>query len=486
MSGAITVTDETAAGSGRPLWQWGAAEVAAATRAGQVGVVEVTRSVLARIADVNPALNAVTLELAEQAMGRAAELDAARAAGERPGLLHGVPVTVKDNVDVRGQRTPNGMAGLAGLIAPDDSPVTRNLLAAGAVLVGRTNTPELSMRPTTNNPLFGLTLNPWDEQISCGGSSGGAAAAVAAGMGALGHGNDIGGSVRIPALHCGIPGIKPTQGRVPAFLPSAQIERGTVATLMSVQGLLARTVADLRLGIAAVSARDPRDPWWVPAPLQGPPVPRRAALLRGLEPQATDPTALGALDRAAAALSAAGYQVTELTEDETPGLARVGDLALRLMLADLNHQLGPVLQRLGSAQMRRYWSVLGSLARPYGQVGEYLDDLAARTTLAREWLLFLEDFPVLVVPEMLGPLLVVDEDVRSDQDTRRVWRSLRPSIAINLLGLPAVLAPTGLDGGLPTGVQLVASRFREDVALDAAEAVEAGVGALPLAHLWAR
>jgi amidase len=468
----------TEPGGGRPLWQWGAVELAQATRAGLVGCVEVTRSVLGRIAEVNGHLNAITLELSEAALQRAAELDADLVAGEPLGPLHGVPVTIKDNVDVRGQRTPNGLTGQAGLIAPDDSPVTANLRAAGAVLVGRTNTPEVSMRPTTNNPLYGLTRNPWADEISAGGSSGGAGAAVAAGMGALGHGNDIGGSVRIPALHCGVPGIKPTQGRVPAYLPSAAVERSTVAALMSVQGVLARSVADVRVGLAAMSARDPRDPWWVPAPLEGPPVPSRAAVLRAVQGEVTDPGVLAAVDRAAAALAGAGYQVVEVGEGDTPGLAEVGRLAFRLMVAELNHQVLPVLRRWGSEQMVHYWQVVGSLAEPYRSVEEYIDDLARRTTLIRRWLLFLEEHPVLVVPELLCPLLTVDEDVRSDQDTLRIWRALLPSIAINLLGLPSALAPTGLDGGLPTGVQLVASRYREDVALTAAVAVEEVVGRL--------
>jgi amidase len=474
--------------AGRPLWQWGATQVTAATRSGEVSAIEVTRSVLDRIAEVNPHLNAITLELADAALARAAELDDSWTRAEPIGPLHGVPITIKDNVDVAGQRTPNGLAGLAGRIAPDDSPVTRNLLRAGAVLVGRTNTPEKSMRPTTDNPLFGLTLNPWDDATSCGGSSGGAGASVAAGMGALGHGNDIGGSLRIPALHCGVPAIKPSQGRVPAFVPSDPVERSTIAQLMSVQGLLGRSVADLRIGLAAASVRDVRDPWWTPAPLEGPPVPRRAAVLRSLDDeQPTDPSVLTALDRAAEALSAAGYDVVELTEDATPGLGRVGWLALRLMMADLDHQLAPEFERLGSAAMREYWAVTGGLTQPYRSLGEHVDDLAARTTLQRRWLLFLEQYPVLVAPEMLGPLLAVGEDVRSADDTRRVWRGLLPSIAVNLLGLPAALAPTGLaPSGLPTGVQLIASRWREDVALAAAEAIEAAVGPLPEQYLWPR
>ncbi len=474
------------------LWQWDAHQVAAATRSGEVSCTEVTRSVLDRIAEVNPRLNAITLDLAESALARAEDLDTAHATGrlDELGPLHGVPVTIKDNVDVAGQRTPNGLPGLAGLIAPADSPVTASLLAAGCVVVGRTNTPEVSMRPTTDNPLYGLTVNPWDDVTSCGGSSGGAGVAVAAGMGALGHGNDIGGSVRIPALHCGLPGIKPTQGRVPAYLPSAPVERGTVAQLMSVQGVLARTVADVRAGLAAMSARDVRDPWWVPAPLGGPPLPRRAAVLRGLDGARTAPPVLAAIETAATVLARAGYEVVEVTEVQTPGITRVAELAFRLLMADLNHQLGPVLDRLGSEQMREYWRVMGELAEPYATLGEYVDDLARRTTLVRDWLRFLEDHPVLVLPELLDGLLMVGQDVRSRDETLAIWHSLRPSIAVNLLGLPAAFAPTGLDGGgeqgtaaLPNGVQIMASRYREDVALDAAQVIQDAVGSLA-PRLW--
>jgi amidase len=471
----------------RPPWQWTADEVVAATRSGEVSCAEVARSVVDRIAAANPAVNAVTLAIGDAAVEAARALDDAFARGEEPGTLHGVPVTIKDNVDVAGQRTPNGLPGLADLVAPADSPVTRSWLEAGAVLVGRTNTPELSMRPTTDNPLYGLTLNPWDARISAGGSSGGAGVSAVLGFGALAHGNDIGGSVRIPALQCGVPGIKPSHGRVPAYLPSAAYERTTVAALMSVQGVLARSVADVRRGLAVMSRRDVRDPWWVPAPLDGPPVPRRAAVLRHVEGEvATAPAVLASLDRAAAALTAAGYDVEEVDEAATPGMARTARLAVRLLMNDLDHQLTPVLDRLGSPTMRSYWAALCSLAAPYPTLGDQLDDLALRTTLLREWLLFLEDHPVLVVPQLLGGVLEVGEDVRSDDDVRRVWHSLAPSIAVNLLGLPSALAPTGLDDeGMPSGVQLVGSRYREDVCLDAAQMVENAVG--PLAPvLWSR
>jgi amidase len=195
------------------------------------------------------------------------------------------------------------------------------------------------------------------------------------------------------------------------------------------------------------------------------------------------------IDAAATARASSGYEVVDVTEADTPGVGVVAELAFRLLMADLDHQLGPMLDRLGSETMLTYWRALADLAEPYADLGEHIDDLARRTTLLRSWLLFLERHPVLVMPELLGGLLAVGEDVRSPADSIRVWHSLRPSIAVNLLGLPAALVPTGLhDDGVavvPHGVQVMASRFREDVALAAAQAIEDAVG--PLApRLWER
>ena len=208
------------------IWRMSAVETARATRSGRLSCTDVVEAHCERLRTVNPDINAVTVDLRESAFEAARALDAAFRAGVAPGPLHGVPVTIKENVDVAGQATPNGVPGFAGIIAPDDSPVARNLKRAGAVIIGRTNTPEFSFRAFTDNPLRGLTRNPWDpEGVTCGGSSGGAAASVAAGVGAIAHGNDIGGSLRIPAYCCGCATIRPTLGRVPAWNPSQPEER---------------------------------------------------------------------------------------------------------------------------------------------------------------------------------------------------------------------------------------------------------------------
>src|SRR5262245_20283520 len=179
--------------------------------------------------------------------------------GEPLGVLHGVPVTTKVNTDQRGCPTDNGVAAYKGLVPDADSAVVANLRRAGAIVIGRTNTPCYSMRWFTDNDLHGRTLSPWDPRITPGGSSGGAAAAVASGIGPIAQGNDIAGSVRYPAYCCGVVGLRPSYGRVPSYNPTAA-PPAIASQLMAVQGPLARTVADLRLGFAAMAVPDARDP----------------------------------------------------------------------------------------------------------------------------------------------------------------------------------------------------------------------------------
>src|SRR5215831_6477956 len=227
------------------LWQASAVEIATGVRRKMFSCSEIMEAVVERMRALNPKLNAIVLDLTDQALREAAAADQALKSLTEPGPLFGVPVTIKVNIDVEGQATTNGLAAFANLIAPGDSPVVRNLRRAGAIIVGRTNTPELSMRATTVNLLHGRTWNPWHPDASPGGSSGGAGVAAAAGFGPIHHGNDIGGSLRFPAFTNGVTTLKPTPGRIPAFNPSATVERGMAAQLMSVQGTIARTVDDV-------------------------------------------------------------------------------------------------------------------------------------------------------------------------------------------------------------------------------------------------
>jgi amidase len=468
----------------QPIWQWSAVDTARAIRGRTVSAVEVVRAHLKRMRAANPAVNAVVADLGAAALAAARRADRAIARREPLGPLHGVPITVKENVDVKGYPNPNGVPAQAKLIAPDDAPVVRNLRSAGAIIIGLTNTPEFSLRGFTDNPLHGLTLNPWDPAITCGGSSGGAAAAVALGIGALAHGNDIGGSLRWPAHCTGLATIKPTLGRVPAFNPSAPAERPLLQQLMSVQGPLAREVRDVRLALAAMSVRDPRDPWWVPAPLKGPPLrkPINVALARLPADVVADAGIVGFVRRAAERLEDAGYRVAEV---EVPDITASWQLWVDILTAEIAALQERSMSAVASADFRKTLHGIKALAKPLDAAG-YMAAIALRSRQLRNWLLFLEQWPIVLTPVSVRPTPAPRADLEGDAAVRDLfYNDTRFIAAINLLGLPAAVVPVGLQQGRPVGVQLVASRYREDLCLDAARLIERGSGILTR-QLWAR
>lgn len=454
-----------------PLWSWPAHRLAAAIRHGQVSAREAVAASLARVDAVNPQLNAIVDVMAEQALAAADAADAARARGDALGPLHGVPVTVKVNVDCAGRATTNGVVAFKDNTAAEDSPVVANLRRAGAVLIGRTNTPAFSVRWFTENDLHGRTLNPWSAAHTPGGSSGGASSAVAAGMGAIAHGNDLAGSVRYPAWCTGVYGLRPSFGRVPDFLPSAQEERPLSMQLMSVQGPLARCVADLRLALAAMAEGDVRDPWWVPAPLQGPagPRPLRVAMTVDCRGTPAHPDVVAAVRQAGAWLAEAGYQVEEVAP---PSLNEAAELWERVANDEIRHFLWPAVQQLGDAGVRK---AIGHMltASPVLDHAAHLKALARRSGLIRHWQLFMQQYPLVLTPVAGEPPFPWGLDTDNLASMSRVLRAQEAQFAVPLLGLPALAAPTGLANGLPAGVQLIAPRFREDLLLDAAEVLEA-------------
>ena len=230
------------------LWRLDATALSQLIRTRQVSARDAAASVLARIADVNPRLNALAEVMADQALAAADACDHALATGLAPGLLHGVPVTVKVNVDTAGHASTDGIVAAQGALATSDSPLVAAMRREGAVIVGRSNTPAFSLRWFTDNDLHGRTLNPFDATVTPGGSSGGAAVAVASGMGPIAHGNDYGGSIRHPAWACGVVGLRTSLGRVPSYKASAP-RRGIANQMMSVQGPLTRTLRDARLAL---------------------------------------------------------------------------------------------------------------------------------------------------------------------------------------------------------------------------------------------
>jgi len=452
-------------------WTWSACRLAATIRAGAVSAEEAAASSLRRVQAVNPALNAIVDLLADEAMADARAADGARRRGEALGPLHGVPVTVKVNVDLRGRPTTNGVVAFKDHVAAEDSPVVANLRRAGAVIIGRTNTPAFSVRWFTENDLHGRTLNPWSRTHTPGGSSGGASAAVAAGMGAIAHGNDLAGSVRYPAYCTGVCGLRPSFGRVPAFLPSAQEERPMSMAMMSVQGPLARHVADLRLALQAMSQGDARDPWWVPAPLAGPALPRplRVAMTVNCGGAPADPAVTAAVRQAAAWLADAGYAVDEV---EPPSLAEAHELWKLIGNDEARMFMWPAIEQWGDEGVRRSfgWMLADS---PLLDHAGHLKAFARRATLLRRWQLFQLQYPLVLCPVSGEPPFPWGWDVDSEGTMARVLRAQESQFAVPVLGLPAVSVPTGLAGALPMGVQLIGPRFREDLVLDAAEVIEA-------------
>jgi amidase len=465
-----------------PVWQWSALQTAAAIRSGAISSVEVVEAHIARMRDVNPRLNAVVVDLSEDALKAAKAADKSLTRKTELGPLHGVPITIKENVDYAGRPNPNGVAAQMNIIAPSDAPVVRNLKKAGAIVLGLTNTPEFSFRGFTDNPLHGLTLNPWDPDITCGGSSGGAGAAVAAGIGTIAHGNDIGGSLRWPA-HCnGIVTIKPTQGRVPAFNESAAAERPMLAHLMSAQGPLARSVGDVRMALDVMSQRDPRDPWWVPAPLAGakPKGPIKVALAKLPDDMDVAPSVRDALRQAADHLERSGYRVSEI---DVPDINGVWQTWCDIIANETAMLQEAAMLKVTSPDFHAAWSGIKAKANTLDLLG-WMRATAARNTHIRAWQMFFEEFPVVLAPTTVKPTPGPREDAISPERTRELfWNDLRFISAINVLGLPGAVVPVALHEGHPIGVQLIAGRYREDLALDAAAAIEKRAGAL-VSRLW--
>jgi amidase len=449
------------------LWRLSAADLAALVKSKKVSAKEAATSALARLDAVNPKINAVVDHKPEDVLRQAASVDAAIARGDDPGLLAGVPVTVKVNIDQEGFATTNGLKLQRDAIADSNSPVIDNLRKSGAVILGRTNCPAFSYRWFTTNLVHGDTKNPRDPGITPGGSSGGAASAVAAGIGHIAHGTDIAGSIRYPAYACGVHGLRPTLGRIPAF-NAALPERGIGPQLCAVSGPLARTIADLRIALAAMSVADARDPWWVPAPLQGPPMPKRVAMC--LNPDGLDPVpeVKAAVADAGKRLERAGWTVEEISD--TPPLREAAELNTKLWLGDGYEAQLAAAEREGDP---------GALACLRGNRSKVFSfdlskTLTRRLTLTRQWLAFLEKYPVLLMP-VSGELPFPDHLDRKDEASfARVWHAQTPQIGIPLMGLPGLTVSTGLVGRIPVGVQIVSGRFREDLCLAAGEAIEAG------------
>src|ERR1700752_4682315 len=376
------------------LWRLSAADIAAPIRAKKVSAKEAASAALARLDAVNPKINAVVDHRPEDVLAQAATVDAAIARNENAGPLAGVPVTVKVNIDQAGFATTNGVKLQRDVIAKTNSPVVDNLRKAGAVILGRTNCPAFSYRWFTTNLIHGDTKNPRDPPLPPGGSWGGAGAAVAAGIGHIAHGTDIAGSIRYPAYACGVHGLRPTVGRIAAFHASLP-ERTIGPQLEAVSGPLARTIADLRISLAAMSGFDPRDPWWVPAPLEGTKREKRAALCLNPDGLETVPEVKAAVADAGRRLERAGWIVEEVAN--TPPLREAADWQTKLWLGDSYEAQLAAAEREGDPGALACLNGNKAKVHPF-DAAAFSKALVRRATLAREWLQFFETYSVLLMP----------------------------------------------------------------------------------------
>lgn len=431
---------------------------------GDLTSTDLVAALLDRIAEINPTVNAIRDVLADEAMAAAEQADRRLRANAPIGPLDGLPITVKDNIDVAGSATTQGVAAFAKDLATVDAPVIANLRAAGAIPIARTNMPDFALRWHTDSGLAGPTVNPWNPALTPGGSSGGEAVSLATGMSLLGVGNDLGGSLRWPSQCAGTAALRPTLGRIPQAQSLDPTVKPISLQLVEVQGPMARRVADLRTAFAVMTAPDPRDPWHVPlAPTHLPTTIRRIHVLRG----EYTPAAHTALNRAARALLDAGFDVHDAPP---PALDEAADGWARLTNAD-SRRAWPDCEPFASEGARQFMAAMFDLVPPVG-LDEYAALFTARARIGRAWSQYQRDTPLIIAPIYAG------EPFRAGEDLDRaaeIVHNLSATVAVNFLGLPAVAVPVGLVGGLPQAVQVIGPRFGDELCLRAAELIEATV-----------
>jgi amidase len=461
------------------LWQQSAIELAQTIASGAASSREVVEAHLSRIEAVNPHLNAVVRVLANEARAAATEADRRRAIGEKLGPLHGVPFTVKENIDVVGTPTTQAVPFLADAIASADAVIVERMRAAGAIPIGRTNLPDFGLRIHTDSSLHGLTRNPWQQGHTTAGSSGGEASALASGMSPIGLGNDIGGSLRNPAHCCGIASIKPTTGRVPSTTVIEPQDLGISFQLMATDGPMARTIADVSLGLSIISGVHPRDPMTVPVPLDhGPTTALRVAVMAEPPGGTTAPAIAAAVRAAATALETSGHHVREATP---PSFEAVVDTWHTFLLGDME-PLRPLLTAVMGPDAVGFLDGAGE-GRQAASLEQHVTALITRRALLRAWAEFYANYDVVLGPVWTEQAFAHGTDLAGNGRTGAeaaayVLNLARPVLPANLFGLPAAVVPAGVHGGLPIGVQLTAWQFCDQTALAAAAAIEAVLGTI--------
>ena len=450
-----------------------AKSMAQAVRDKEVSAVELVDAHLGRIEEVNSALNAVVQLAAERARAEAVEADAALARGESKGALHGVPFTLKDSIDTEGIITTGGTLGRKDFVPDADATVTARLRAAGGILLGKTNTPELTYAGETDNLVYGRTNNPFDLSRAPGGSSGGAGAIVCCGGAAFDIGSDTGGSVRGPAHYCGITGIKPNSGRVPRTGHIVPHSFGAVDSLTQ-NGPMARYVEDLALILSIISGPDWDDPHIVPMPLGNPAdvdiSGLRVAFYTDNGLRVPTDEIVAAVRSAANALEDAGC----LVEEDLPrAIPDNPDINNQLSQGDGQAGARRLLAKYGTTETHEWMTrLLEKASENMVSVGEYTAVLEKIDSYRSAMLGFMQNYDVIVCPVSAFAALPHGESMTDENRA-----GINYTATYNITGWPSTVVRGGTSpDGLPIGVQVVARPWREDVSLAVAQYLEGALG----------
>jgi amidase len=446
-------------------WQMDGSEISRLVREKKLSAREVVASHSQRIDAINVKLNAIVHRSDDYAMQQATLIDD----GVVRGPLAGIIATSKINTDHFPFLMDNGVRAFKDNASSISHACIRGLEENAAMFIGRTNAPAISMRFHTGNELHGETINPHNPLITPGGSSGGAGVAVASGMCAIAQGNDVGGSIRFPAFCNGVYGLRPTVGRLPTGGTNANL-RTFMGAIMSTNGPLARTMTDIRLAYESMLRPNWSDPLWIPAhtTFDGLESPRRIAVIVSDE-LGFDPQVVEVLREAAQTFRTAGYEVDEVNP---PQLDSIFSLWLRLAIADVAHSIVPALPLINDEGLTRAFTSWSPVF-PEDSTKTLLDALNHRESVLRSWNAFFDQYSLIMMPSWTKPFMRANEDIESDDAMQHVADDGRYMLAMCALGLPALALPMGVRNGVPTGVQIAAHTWREDLLLKAGDAFEA-------------
>ena len=450
------------------LWSLHAHQISKLFRNKEISATDICNSLINHIEEINPKINAIVVKTYEDAKKQAKILDKKVKNGDTLGLLAGVPITIKVNTDQNGYPSTNGLRIQKDLIAKKDSPVVKNLRNSDALMLGKTNTPAFSIHWFTRNSLHGHTLNPHNKSITPGGSSGGASSATAAGMGAIGHGTDIAGSIRYPAYACGIHGLRPSIGRVP-MINYTTPDRHIGGQIMAVSGPLARSIKDLELALKAMSMENYDDPWWTPLPFSFPMPKKKIALITKIEGLKIDPVISEELNRVAKNLENSGWIIEE---PKAPNFQEAANFQATLWLGEFRRTGGEAISKENDPDSNFIYNQM-SRRCPDTSLEKFMDSLQQRARISREWNKFFDKYPIILCP-ITGDIPFPDlKDLESEESFDLVFDSMLPQIAPPYMGLPGLsFATSQTKQKIPLGVQFISRKFREDLLLNVAYDLE--------------